>query len=106
MKTSELPVGSVIKFKSPARIHIFYDRHPSDWSDFGGSLKTFDINPGDIVTIIKTSEKDFHVGQTILVGGITKVIYYRKDTWFDNNLASLGNVDLTVKEYYYDVISP
>lgn len=106
MKTSELLVGAVIKFKSIARVHLFYDRHPGDWSDFGGSLKTFEIKPGDIITIIRTSEKDFHVGQTIFVGGMTKVIYYRKDTFFDNNQASLGNVDLTVKDYYYDVISP
>ncbi len=109
MKTSELPVGSVIKFKNPVRLHLFYERH--DWNLHGflgdqeGSMMLLDIKQNEVITILKTTEKDFHVGQTILVGGTPKVIYYRKDTFFDNNQASLGNVDLTVKEYYYDVIS-
>lgn len=109
MKTSELPVGSVIKFKNSARIHSFYDRHDLNKSGYMmhhvGSMMMIDINQNDVVTILKTSEKDNHVGQTVFLRGTTKVLYYRKDTFFDNNQASLGNVDLTVRDYYYDVIS-
>ena len=101
MKTSELPSGSIIKFKNAARIHSFYDRR----SDFDGAMMMIDINQNDVVTILKTSEKDNHIGQTVFLRGMTKVLYYRKDTFFDNNRASLGNVDLTVRDYYYDVIS-
>jgi hypothetical protein len=83
----------------------FYERYDWDWSDFGGSLKMLDINPGDIVTILKTSKKDEHVGQTILLrDGQTKVVYYRVGTFFDMNEGTLGDIDLTIKNYYYDVL--
>lgn len=107
MKTSELPNGTIIKFKNPARLHSFYDRVPNyDWSTHDqGSLKTIDFCVGDVLAIIKTSMKNEHVGQTVLLPtGSTKVIYYIKGTFFDENKGSLGNVDLTLSDWYYDVI--
>lgn len=105
MTTSELPDGTLIKFKNAARLGLFYERHTGDWSNPPyGSLKTIDVQPGDIVAIIKTVVKDDHIGQTIFWNGMTKIIYYRTATFFDENRASLGPVDLTLENYYYDVL--
>lgn len=109
MKTSELPNGTVIKFKNPAKIHSFYDRY--DWDKHGfmghsdGSLMTILINPNDIITIVKTSIKDQHVGQTVVLpNGSVKVLYYHRDTFLDDNRSSLEGLDVVANEYFYDIL--
>jgi hypothetical protein len=108
MTTSQLPNGSVIKFKNPARLHSYYDRidymgapskHPMD------SMAMIDVLPGDVLTVLKTSLKDDHVGQSVLFqDGRTKVIYYRTGTFYDTNRGTVDGIDVTLENYYYDVL--
>ncbi len=107
MRTSELPAMTVVKFKNEARLHLFYERVPDhDWSTHDvGSLKTIDIRTNDIMTILKTSVKEDHVGQTVFLDGRARVLYYQRDTFFDRNQGVVAGVDITAKDYYYDVIS-
>jgi len=101
MTTSQLPSGSVIKFKNPTRLYSFYDR----WTGFDDRMLSLDFSPGDVLTILKTSIKQDHVGQTVLLNdGRTKVVYYRTGTFFDMNRGMVEGVDVTLENYYYDVL--
>lgn len=99
MNTSELVPGTVIKFKNCARLHLFYEK------DFFDYMKTIDVGPGKIATVLKTAVKDNHVGQTLLIDGSTKIVYYMKNTFFDENKGCIGEVDVTLGNFYYDVIA-
>jgi hypothetical protein len=104
MATRDLQPGTVIKFKNHARLQLFYERYEPDWSDYGGSMKTMDVHPEDVMTIMKTSQNGLHIGQTVFINGRPRVIYYQTNSFFDMNQGVIAQIDVTADNYYYDIL--
>lgn len=102
MNTSKFIPGTLLKFKSPAKLQLFYEDRNVGWTNQSPGFLY--IDEGDMMIIMKTSTKSGHVGQTVYINGSVKVIHYLENSFFDENKGVIAQIDVTANNYYYDVL--